>query len=120
MNARILVVEDELHIANTLSRILRAAFDPQTSIVVCGVAETALARLNAEPFDLLITDWHLPGLSGLALAARARRLFPNLKIVFMTASPVPEIEERMKGVADLCITKPYQPSALVEQMKGLY
>lgn len=120
MNARILVVEDELHIANTLSRILRSAFDAQTSIVVCGAAETALARLNTEPFDLLITDWHLPGLSGLALTARARRLFPNLKIVFMTASPAPEIEERVKGVANLIIAKPFKAPALAEQVQALF
>lgn len=116
---KILIVEDESNVANTLQRSLCKKFGLQTEIVVCRVAEIALAFLQRESFDLLLTDWHLPGISGLVLISQARKSYPNLKIVFMTSSHLAEMKERVKGVADLYITKPFEMSVLLEKVQGL-
>lgn len=119
-NIKILVVEDETHLANTLIKALQYMFGPQATIVFCRTAEAALDQLSTEPFDVLITDWHLPGVSGLALTLQARKLFPDLRIVFMTASHVMEIEERVRQVANVYITKPFTVARLTEEIQRLF
>jgi len=46
----------------------------------CGSAEGALALLQDRPFDVLMTDIGLPGISGLSLAHKARQIQPALAI----------------------------------------
>lgn len=116
---KVLIVEDERNVAGTLQRALSQKFGSQTEVVVCRVGEIALSFLQSGSFDLLITDWHLPGISGLVLISKARKSYPSLKIVFMAASHLAEIKERVKGVADLYITKPFQVSVLLEKVQGL-
>ena len=47
----------------------------------------AMARLRIDPFDLVVTDLNMPGLEGLELARAAKRLWPAIKVVIVTASP---------------------------------
>lgn len=117
---KILIVEDETNLANTLSRALQFTFGAHAKVLLCKTGELAIKYLSEETFDLLITDWHLPGISGLALASQARKSFPNLKIVFMTATHVSEIEQRVRQVADIYITKPFGIPVLTEEINSLF
>ncbi len=119
-NIKILIVEDDTNLANTLSRALQYTLGKQAAIVICKTAEMALKRLSAETYDLLITDWHLPGISGLALILKTRKSFPNMRIVFMTASHVSEIEVKVRQVADIYITKPFGVAVLTEEINSLF
>jgi DNA-binding NtrC family response regulator len=56
-------------------------------VVEAATAEDALDELQHAHFDLIVTDKNLPGLSGLDLAAEARRLNPTSKIILMTGYP---------------------------------
>jgi two-component system, cell cycle response regulator CpdR len=62
---RILYVEDNAHLRETISLLLEA---PGREIVPCANAEAALVVCAAERFDVLITDVSLPGMSGTDLA----------------------------------------------------
>lgn len=119
-NIKVLIVDDETHIADLLSRTLKLAFKDQIDVVISKTAESAFRLLSTAPFDVLITDWHLPGISGLSLILRARKFYPQLKIVFMTASPMDEIEERVKMVADISVMKPFKASMLATQVQNLF
>lgn len=112
---RILIVDDEPNIASTLARTLEVVFAGDLEVIICKTAEIAFALLNTGSFDLLISDWHLPGMSGLSLILQSRKAFPDLKIVFMTASPIPELEEKVRLVADMYIHKPFKAHILAEQ-----
>jgi CheY-like chemotaxis protein len=46
--------------------------------------EAAVQRLEVEPFDVLITDYGMEGISGPALAEKARALRPDIKVVLIT------------------------------------
>jgi excisionase family DNA binding protein len=47
----------------------------------------AIARLRTDPFDLVVTDLNMPGLEGMELAREAKRLWPAIKVVIVTANP---------------------------------
>jgi two-component system alkaline phosphatase synthesis response regulator PhoP len=69
MSSRILIVEDEKHLAEALAHNLK--FEGYDTLVV-GDGETALERLGAEDYDLLVLDVMLPGISGFELCERLR------------------------------------------------
>ena len=79
--ARILVAEDEESVSAFVSRAL--ANDGHTvKAVPDGLA--AVAALAAESYDLLLTDIVMPRLDGIALALKASRDYPAMKILLMT------------------------------------
>ena len=77
----VLVVDDESAIADTLSEILI-----RTGYAAMPVydAEEALETALLMPPELLITDVVLPGMSGIELAIKIRRIFPDCKILLFS------------------------------------
>lgn len=91
-------------------------------VSVVGDGEAALARLAAEPFDLVLMDIHMPGLDGIAACERlraeeARGERPRLPVLALTASV--SIEERALCRAagmDGLVAKPVRADALLAAM----
>jgi DNA-binding NtrC family response regulator len=79
---RILVVDDEPDMVETCTRLLRRA---GYRILGTTDAERALALLESERPDLLLTDLKMPGIDGLELMRRARDLDPALPVIVITA-----------------------------------
>lgn len=83
----------------------------------------ALERLEAGPFDVLVTDLRLPGFSGLELLRRAKRLQPGLRVVLMSAFGEPkDIVEAMRCGADDFLPKPFDLDlflALLDKLRAL-
>ena len=78
---RILLVEDDALIRmNTADMLSDAGHIPSEA----GSAEEALTLLQAQDFDVIVTDLGLPGLPGGEFAARARLLHPSVGVVFAT------------------------------------
>ncbi|MFO0580585.1 MAG: response regulator [Polyangia bacterium] len=80
---KILLVEDEPSILFAVRDVLESA---SHSIVATATAEEALHQMLAQPFDLLLTDIDLPGMSGLELCRHARRNSSSLDVVLMTTN----------------------------------
>jgi DNA-binding NtrC family response regulator len=83
----------------------------------------ALRALEAQPFHVLVTDLRLPGMSGLELIRRARRLHPGLRVVLMSAFGEPrDIVEAMRLGADDFLPKPFDLdafSSLLDRLRAL-
>jgi PAS domain S-box-containing protein len=79
----VLLVEDDVVIRSVTTEFLQ---DLGHVVVATGSAEAAKAALENTPVDVLITDVGLPGISGAAFAEQARRLRPELGVVFATGS----------------------------------
>ncbi len=83
----------------------------------------ALRALEAQPFQVLVTDLRLPGISGLELIRRARRLRPDLRVVLMSAFAEPkDIVEAMRLGADEFLPKPFDLDAfllLLDRLRAL-
>ena len=110
---RILVVEDELAIADVLMEYLRhAGFEPRH--VVDG--RVALDEIRRDPPDLVVLDILLPGLDGVAVCREVRK-FSALPIIMVTAR-VEEVD-RLLGLevgADDYICKPFSPREVVARV----
>ena len=80
--ARLMVVDDDAGVREFLVDALR---DAGHSVAAATTAETALATLRSEGFDLVVTDLRLPGLSGLELLRRIRGEQPETEVLVLTA-----------------------------------
>ena len=116
MKPRILIVEDEPGIADTLQYALRTeGFEP----VWCATGEEALASARAEPPALVILDVGLPDTSGFEVFRRLRAE-SDVPVVFLTARS-DEID-RVVGLelgADDYVNKPFSPRELVARVRGI-
>ena len=79
--ARILVAEDEKAVREFVRRALEHN-GHEVKAVADGAA--ALQELGAAPYDLLVTDIIMPVMDGIALALKASKDYPNMRILMMT------------------------------------
>ncbi len=116
MKPRVLIVEDEPGIADTLQYALRTeGFEP--AWVATG--EEALAQLKLQPPALVILDVGLPDTSGFEVFKRLRE-FTDVPVVFLTARS-DEID-RVVGLelgADDYVAKPFSPRELVARVRSI-
>lgn len=79
---RVLIVDDEALIRWSLTQVLQKASYQVSS---ASTAEEATLKLNSDAFDVVITDMKMPGEDGFMLAARAKKINPQCRVVMMTA-----------------------------------
>ncbi|MGI8436683.1 MAG: sigma-54-dependent transcriptional regulator [Chthoniobacterales bacterium] len=114
--AKILLVEDDEQIASALTRVLA---DENYTVAHARDGTSGLARAQAEPCDLVITDFKLPGLTGMELVQRLHDARPRLPVILMTAHGTTDtaIEATKLGAYDYLL-KPFEMPdllALVEK-----
>jgi two-component system, NtrC family, response regulator AtoC len=107
---KVLVVDDEVNIR----RILEASFDRNGwHTVTSASAEEALAKLGQGPYDCVLTDVTMPGLSGLQLQKEVADHWPQTPVVIMTAfGTIPQAVQAIRDGAFEFVTKPFDLEAL--------
>jgi DNA-binding response OmpR family regulator len=116
---RILVVEDEHHLAQGLSFNLEA---DGHDVVVVGDGEAGLKRLLDERgrFDAVILDVMLPGRDGFEVAAELRRAGDFVPILMLTARSRPDdVLRGFASGADDYLPKPFELAILLARIRGL-
>ena len=114
---RILVIEDERRLAETLATILREKHF-EVDLAFDGESGEAYAKLNS--YDLLILDVMLPGVDGFELARRIRARRCGVPILMLTAKS--ELGDRIEGLnagADYYLTKPFDTGELLACVHAL-
>jgi len=117
--SRILIVEDEQHLAQGL-RFNLAAEDHDVEMVDTG--EAALEQLLANPtrFDLVILDVMLPGITGFAVVADLRRAGQFLPVLMLTArGRAEDVLQGFQSGADDYLPKPFELPILMARVRGL-
>ena len=116
--ARVLVVDDEASIRDLLSKTLALAeYDVDTA----ADASTALGRVRAAEYDLLIADLRMPGMDGLTLIRQVKRIRAELPVIIITgfSTESTAIEAVNLGVAGY-LRKPFRvPEVLAAAAKAL-
>ena len=107
----ILIVEDEAKMRRLLElQLAEEGFNARTA----GDAETGLQLLGKEPFDVVVTDFKLPGMSGLEFLHAVKRVNAELPVVVMTAyGTVESAVDAMKAGASDYVLKPFSLAELV-------
>ena len=110
MKKRILIVDDQWSIRNSISYGLRhEGFQVDDS----SNAEQALFKLNESQFDVLLTDIQMPNVSGCVLATIVRELHPQIKIIFMSAYDCKEIQVKYRELRNYPqLSKPFKIAQL--------
>jgi len=78
--ADILIVDDDEVIRDTLKELLSEHYVCKTA----GTADEAFARLAEKPYDLVLTDISMPGISGLELLGRVLELYPKMPVIVVS------------------------------------
>jgi CheY-like chemotaxis protein len=115
---KVLVVDDEQIIADTLAKILELnGYD--AAAVYTGTAAVVTARAT-QP-DLIISDVIMPDLNGIEAAIRIREFLPNCKILLFSgqAATADLLESaRAQGHEFEILAKPVHPADLLAKLKG--
>lgn len=93
---RVLVVDDDEHVGLIVKNGLKKL--PNCDIYLAHSAEQALALCQEATFDLMITDYMMPGSDGLALATQIRHLYPEIVILMLTAHNNDELYQQASQV----------------------
>jgi DNA-binding response OmpR family regulator len=116
---RILIVDDALDLGRLWQTALRTAA-PELNIAVVPSAEEALLEANYHEIDLLLTDIRLPGMDGLELVERIRRLHSEIKVILVTGMRDANYEKAVKALhADAFFEKPFELDVLVTKVMSL-
>jgi len=110
--AKILLIEDDPAIVTSLEEILTAdGYD----VALAKRGDEGLALAQGTPFDVVVTDLKLPGLSGLELIRQLHSTKPRLPLILMTAHGTTEtaIEATKFGAYDYLL-KPFEMTELLE------
>lgn len=112
---RILLIEDEPGIA----RFLRQGLEEEAYAVdVADTGPAGLAQALAQPYDLLLVDWMLPGLTGLEICRQLRAGHVATPLIFLTAKDtVPDTIAGLQAGANDYIKKPFHFEELLERIR---
>ncbi|MBC9734548.1 response regulator transcription factor [Nocardioides marmotae] len=114
---RVLVVDDEVNLAELIAMALRYE-GWQVEVAHTGARAVTLAR-EQRP-DAVVLDIMLPDLDGLEVLRRMRATDPDLPVVFLTARDA--VEDRIAGLTaggDDYVTKPFSLEEVVARLRGL-
>jgi two-component system cell cycle response regulator CpdR len=116
--AKILIAEDDVSMREFLSMALERAGH---SVLACEDGDSALDKLSKDKaFDLLVADVIMPGMDGIELSQKARHLFPDLKVMFITGFAAVAVSEQDKDSENApVLSKPFHLNKLISEIETL-
>ena len=119
MTIRLLFVEDEINLQNSLAYLLeREGF----CVATASTGEDGLVLAAENPPDIVLLDVNLPGIDGFETARRLRRseATRSCPVIMLTARAHPDdIVEGLSDCADDYVTKPFLPRVLIARIHAL-
>lgn len=116
---RVLIVDDSRAIVAILRRVVQDAGGDGVDVKGVTNAEEALSLVDSFSPDLIITDWHMPGVTGIEMLQTLRQTgHTSVRVGFVTAenSPSRLAEARSNG-ADFVVTKPFTDEVLLKAIR---
>lgn len=108
---KVLLVDNEEDFLDVFGNLLE--MDGHTVKCATGYNE-ALALVESEDFDIVVTDYSMPGMHGIFLLEMVKDVKPNMPVIIVTAYGNEEINAKAKRKgADLVLNKPFKHEELV-------
>jgi signal transduction histidine kinase/CheY-like chemotaxis protein len=116
-SARILLIDDDHEVRDTLTEMLNALGQ---SVTACADGASGLAHFQDEPFDLVLTDLGMPGQSGWDVAKLVKRRRPDVPVLLITgwADQIGPAETAARDV-DGVLAKPFTRDELASALTAL-
>jgi len=116
---RLLLADDSV----TIQRVIELTFaDEDVKVVAVSDGDQAIARLNAEPPDIVLADIGMPGKNGYEVAAFVKRTprLAHIPVVLLTGASEAIDPARMDGIkCDGVLAKPFEPQLVIGRVKEL-
>ena len=111
--ARLLVVDDDARVRRFVRDVLVEA---DHEVAAVGDAESAVARLLAFRPDAFVLDIHLPGMDGLSLAHKLRKLNAPVVVISVGTDPQHKVKAHASG-AITYLEKPFRKEDLLDAVR---
>jgi CheY-like chemotaxis protein len=117
---KILLVDDEPDILESLSGFLEASVDG-LKVLTASSGPKALAVLKDHQVDLIITDYKMPEMNGLEFLMEAQKLAPDTPRMILTAFPKLELAIQAINEVEVekFLTKPIDPPVLLDMVNKI-
>lgn len=112
--AKILCIDDESAALNIRKRVLETAGH---HVLTARSGEDGIQLFRTEPFDLVLLDYWMPGMNGIATARELKRISPSVPTVIL--SGLSQLPDESIGVVDRWILKDEGPQFLLNTIKAL-
>ncbi len=116
--AKLLFVDDEKAILKAIRRVL---FDSDYDVDYCNDPSEAMANIDTHEYDVIITDFRMPHITGIQVLVHARNKLPNAKRILMTGYS--DIDVIINAINDgnifKYISKPWENDDLKKVIKEL-
>ncbi len=116
MKKKILFVDDERNLLDSLKRSLRS-FAGEWSMEFTDSGEKAMNLMEREKFDIIVSDYKMPGMDGLELLKIVKENHPGTKRILLTGQSDSEIYDISKEIVDQYLSKPCDHDELVSLLK---
>jgi DNA-binding NtrC family response regulator len=120
---RILILDDEPGVLNALRRTLRAAFAQEDVVIeVFDEPEAAVLRAGEQDFDVVISDYRMPGLNGADVLQLVKGLQPDtIRIVVSATTEILDIADAVnRAEVFRYLAKPWQQDELVATVRDAF
>jgi DNA-binding response OmpR family regulator len=114
---RVLLVEDEPKVASFIARALR---EDAYAVDMVDRGEAALRRVQETPYDAILLDIRLPGITGIEVCRKLRQWGMEVPVLMLTARGL--LQHRVEGLdagADDYLTKPFEVAELLARLRAL-
>ena len=94
-NIKVLFVDDEEEFVQTLAERVRMR-DLGSEVALDG--NEALAKLGEKMPDVMVLDFHLPGIDGLTVLEQVKKTYPAIQVIMLTAHGTSEVEKKARDL----------------------
>jgi CheY-like chemotaxis protein len=114
---RVLVVDDQNEIRDLVRDVLQGA---GYVVTMARDGAEALERIQAQAFDLVITDLGMPGISGWEVARESRRMRPEVRIILLTGwAATLDLKDIEKNGVNRTLKKPFEMDGLLRTVRDV-
>lgn len=123
MQKKILIVDDEMHIRSLIEQTLEELEDDGVEILTASNGKEGLMMIKKERPQLVFLDVMMPQMNGFQVCYTVKRKWGRNDIYIIMLTAKGQEFDRQKGEqvgADLYITKPFNPDALLEKARKIF
>jgi two-component system chemotaxis response regulator CheY len=119
-NLSVLLVEDDAFAIKIAQTVLKQLKIPYVSLAKDGAEALDILNAGMQKFDLVISDWNMPEMTGLQLLKAVRIKWPAMPFIMLTGRVSPEfvVQARDHGV-DAYVGKPFSPAQLAQKIHAV-